>query len=92
MGTGDITRHSWAQGSLLDACGDQEHCYMLTWGWDIARCLQGPGALSGACGTWESHQMLMGISGISRCSVLAGTGMFPDAHRDRGHPLSAHGV
>lgn len=86
----DITRHSGARGLLLDACGDREHCHILRRDWDIARCLQGPGALSGACRTWESHQMLLGT--ISRSSMLAGTGMFPDAHRDSGHPLGAHGV
>lgn len=88
----DITRHLRARGSLLNACEDQEHCHILTQGWDIARCLQGPGALSGACRTWESHQMLVGTSGISRCLMLAGAGMFPDAHRDWRHPLGAHGV
>lgn len=82
LGAGDITRHSWAQGSLLDACRDQEHCCILTWGWDIARCLQGPGALSGACRTGESYQMLVGTSSISRCN----------AHRDWGHLLGARGV
>lgn len=85
----DITRHSGAWGLLLDACEDREHCHILKRGWDIARCLQGSGALSGACRTWDFQQMLLGTISISL--MLAGTRMFADAHRDRGHPLGAHG-
>lgn len=80
LGAGDITRHSRVQGSLLDACGDQEHCHILTW----------VGTLPDVCKDQGHCQVLAGPGSLTRCSTSSISRC--DAHGDWGHPLGAHGV
>lgn len=82
MGTGVIAACLWGLGTLLYTHTGLGHCQMSARTRGIVRCLRDLGVSPDTSVT----------SSISRCLVFAGTGMFSDAHRDRGHPLGAHGV